>query len=91
MPDPKDNKVYVKVTAVFDEDGKMMPTELLWEDGTTYYIQKVVDVRSAVARKVGGLAERYTVIIQGRESYLFFEPIKNAGGCLNGRWFVERK
>jgi hypothetical protein len=32
--------------------------------------------------KVGGVGERYTVRIKGKETYLFFE---------NNKWFVEEK
>ena len=38
-------KVYVAVTASFNEDGVMIPTSLTWEDGTVYEIDRVLDIR----------------------------------------------
>ena len=84
-------KVYVKVDAAFDEDGKMIPTSLVWEDGTTYEIDRVTDIRQAAAMKAGGQGDRYTVMIGGHQSYLFFERSADLTGNNIGRWFVERK
>lgn len=84
-------KVYVEVNASFGEDGKMLPKSLIWEDGTTYNIDKVTDIRQAAAMKAGGQGDRYTIIINGKQSYLFFERSTNLSGNIIGRWFVERK
>lgn len=75
-------KVFVEVTARFDIDGKITPLSLLWEDGTVYEIDRVLDVRRAASLKAGGMGIRYTVRINGRQSYLFYEE---------PRWFVEAK
>ena len=84
-------KVYVEVNASFGEDGQMLPKSLIWEDGTTYNIDKVTDIRQAAAMKAGGQGDRYTIIINGKQSYLFFERSTNLSGNVIGRWFVERK
>ncbi|MBQ7960114.1 MAG: hypothetical protein IJ285_02750 [Clostridia bacterium] len=84
-------KVYVEVNASFGEDGQMLPKSLIWEDGTTYNIDKVTDIRQAAAMKAGGQGDRYTIIINGKQSYLFFERSTNLSGNIIGRWFVERK
>jgi len=84
-------KVYVEVDASFREDGYMLPKSLVWEDGTTYKIDKVIDIRQAAAMKAGGQGDRYTIIINGKQSYLFFERSANLSGNVIGRWFVERK
>jgi len=84
-------KVYVEVDASFREDGYMLPKSLVWEDGTTYKIDKVIDIRQAAAMKAGGQGDRYTIIINGKQSYLFFERSTNLSGNVIGRWFVERK
>ena len=86
-----DAKVYVRVTVDFFEDGVMLPRELIWEDGERYTIDRVVDIRQAAALKTGGQGDRYTVMIQGQRSYLFFERSPNITGSIIGRWFVERK
>lgn len=84
-------KVYVEVNVSFGEDGHMYPKSLVWEDGTTYRIDKVTDIRQAAAMKAGGQGDRYTIIINGKQSYLFFERSTNIFGNVIGRWFVERK
>lgn len=84
-------KVYVEVNASFREDGYMLPKSLVWEDGTTYTIDKVIDIRQAAAMKAGGQGDRYTIMINGKQSYLFFERSANLSGNVIGRWFVERK
>ncbi len=86
-----DIKVYVEVTASFAEDGRMLPQALVWEDGTTYRIDKVTNICQAAAMKAGGQGDRYTIIINGKQSYLFFERSTNLSGNVIGRWFVERK
>ena len=84
-------KVYVAVKAGFDRDGRMIPVELTWEDGTKYAIDKVTEIRRAAALRAGGHGDRYTVWINGMRSYLFFERSTYPIGNNIGRWFVERK
>lgn len=84
-------KVYVNVTASFDENGRVKPRSLIWEDGCKYVIDKVLDCKSAAAMHAGGQGERFTVRINGHESYLFFERSTLVSGDLLGKWFVERK
>ena len=87
----KPPKVYVAVKADFREDGLMLPREITWEDGEKYKIDRVTDIRQAAAMKAGGQGDRYTVMIGGHQSYLFFERSANLTGNNIGRWFVERK
>ena len=84
-------KVYVAVRAEFKEDGLMLPRELTWEDGEKYAIDRVLDIRQAPALKAGGQGDRYTILVNGKQSYLFFERSTNLTGNVIGRWFVERK
>lgn len=84
-------KVYVAVKADFAENGKMIPREITWEDGSKYEIDRVLDVRQAAAMKSGGQGDRYTVRIGRQQSYLFFERSTNLAGDHIGRWFVERR
>lgn len=84
-------KVYVEVAATFREDGTMLPRSLVWEDGRRYEIDKVLDIRQAAALRAGGQGDRYTIRVQGKESYLFFERNKSLSGANIGRWFAERK
>ena len=84
-------KVYVPVSADFDADGRLIPTSLTWEDGTVFTIDRVLDIRQAPALKAGGQGDRYTVVINGHQSYLFFERSPSMAGNNLGRWFVERR
>jgi len=84
-------KVYVQVNADFRPDGLMLPRELTWEDGEKYTIDRVIDIQQATAMKAGGQGDRYTIMINGHQSYLFFERSPNLTGNNIGRWFVERK
>lgn len=75
----KREKKYVPVTVRFDVDGKLRPLIIEYEDGKEYRIDRILDVRRAACESVGGVGDRYTCLIQGRESYLWLEK---------GRWFV---
>lgn len=78
-----DYKVYVNVMVEFTKDGKVIPRSFIWKDGQTYEIQRIKDVRRAASLKAGGVGVRYTCIINGRESHLFYEE--------NNLWFLESK
>ena len=86
----KPPKVYVAVSADFREGGIMLPREITWEDGRKYEIDRVTDIRQAAAMKAGGQGDRYTVMIGGHQSYLFFERSTTLAGNNIGRLFVER-
>ena len=84
-------KVYVPVEVAFDENGHMYPRLIHWEDGKTYEIDRILDVRPTPAARAGGQGDRYTIRVCGRESYLFFERSPVLAGVELGRWFVERR
>ena len=84
-------KVYVRVNADFRADGVMLPRVITWEDGEKYDIDRIKDIQQAAAMKAGGQGDRYTVQINGHQSYLFFERSASLTGNNIGRWFVERR
>ncbi len=84
-------RVYVAVRADFRDDGVMLPREITWEDGRKYGIDRVTDIRQAPSLKAGGQGDRYTVMIKGHQSYLFFERSADITGNNIGRWYVERR
>lgn len=90
MPD-KEIKVYVQVRASFSATGEMQPLSLFWEDGQQYVIDRVLAVNPAPAQRAGGQGDRYTVQINGKQSYLYFEHNPTYGTAVLGRWFVQRK
>jgi hypothetical protein len=75
------SKVYVDVTALFSKEGRLIPINLIWENGHVYEIQSIKDIRRAASLKAGGVGTRYTCMIDGKQSYLFYED--------NNMWFVE--
>ncbi len=84
-------KVYVEVNADFRSDGVLIPASVVWEDGCRYEIDKVTEVRQAAAMKAGGQGDRYTIWVNGKSTYLFFERSTYKTGNVLGRWFVERR
>ena len=78
----KREKKYVPVTVRFDVDGKLRPLIIEFEDGKEYRIDRILDVRRAACESVGGVGDRYTCRIQGKEAYLWHEK---------GRWFVSAR
>lgn len=84
-------KVYVGVEADFGSDGVMLPRAIIWEDGTRFEVDRVLDIRSAPALKAGGQGDRYRVRINNQPTYIFFERSTNLTGNVIGRWFVERR
>ena len=85
------SRVYVSVNVDFTEDGQMLPRSLVWEDGCTYEIDRVKDIRPKPAEKSGGQGDRYIIIVRGCERQIFFEHNPEYGHQKVGRWFIERK
>ena len=79
-------RVYVEMHVKYTPDGTMTPSMLKWQDGSTYEIDRVLDVRRA-ASAAGSMGIRYTVRILGQVRRLFFEDTYSATG--QPRWFVE--
>lgn len=76
------NKIYVDVVAVFSKDGQLIPRQIVWEDGRTYDIDRIMDVRRQASTKAGGVGERYLCVVKGKEVSLYYED--------NNMWFMER-
>ncbi|MDD3138353.1 MAG: hypothetical protein PHX08_05200 [Lachnospiraceae bacterium] len=76
-------KIYVDVNARFSKDGRLIPRSFIWKDGHEYEIQRIKNVCRAASLRAGGVGMRYTCVIDGRESHLFYED--------NNMWFVEGK
>lgn len=78
----KRKKVYVGAGLEVSADGTVMPVRIDWPDGRKFEVDRVKQVCRAASTKVGGCGIRYTVMICGKETYLFREDDK---------WFVEAK
>lgn len=70
----------IAVTALFSQDGKVTPLSIEWEDGRSFEIDKVLDVRRAASLKAGGIGTRYHCRIRNRELYLYLDEYN---------WFME--
>ena len=75
-------KVFVEVIAKFDREGNVTPLTVIWEDGRKFKVDHVLDARRAASLKAGGIGLRYTCMIGGRSTYLWYE---------DPAWFVEGK
>jgi len=73
-------KIYVDVNLDVDADGLVYPRAVRWTDGRVYPVDRIVYRCRAASTKVGGCGMRYTVMICGRQTFLFNE---------DERWFVE--
>ena len=73
------HKAVVKVLVVVAPD---RTKTLTFEDGKEYSIDRVCSRQRAAATKVGGTGIRYTIMIGGRQTYLFEDE---------DQWFVEAK
>lgn len=75
-------KRYVEVVSRTGVDGEVTPLAVVWDDGRSFPVERVLDRRRAASLKCGGTGVRYTVEVGGRATYLYFE---------DPRWFVEAK
>ena len=76
-------KVFVDVYVLVDKDGKRRPLRIQWEDGTVYTVERLLNRCRAKSLSVGGGEIRYTVQINGRETFIYEDN--------HGKWFVEGK
>ena len=77
-------KVYVEVNAEFMPDGMVIPLSFTWNDGREYQIDKLLNRCRAASLKAGGVGMRYTVVVRGKQTYMWLED-----DC--SRWFMEGK
>ena len=75
-------KKYVEVYAVYLKNGELIPKRVIWEDGRSFGIDRIIDKRNAASIIAGGAGIRYTCRIRGKTRAIFLEE---------KRWFVEQK
>ncbi|MBE6908567.1 MAG: hypothetical protein E7474_03020 [Ruminococcaceae bacterium] len=73
---------YVPVVLRVDENGKIRPLVVEFDEQHKYLVDQVTDVRRAACQSAGGVGDRYTCRIRGQEAYLWLEK---------GRWFIAAK
>lgn len=74
-------KCYVEVIARHDLEGNVHPLSIIWEDGRSFAIDRVMERRHAASMKVGGHGLRYTVLIEGHPKFLWLD---------DQGWYVEK-
>lgn len=72
-------KNYVRVLALYNEEGDIRPVKMEWEE-QWLDVDRVLDIRPAASLRSGGTGLRYTCSIAGVPTYLFLEETK---------WFFE--
>lgn len=75
-------KAYVSVNLDVDEEGVIYPRFIRWPNGRLFQIDQLMYKCRAASSKVSGGGIRYTVKIQGKETFLYHE---------DNKWFVEAK
>ena len=76
------HRAYVRVLVDVDEMGAVHPLKIYWEDGRSFEVDRLLDVRHAASTSAGGHGMRYTCRVRGKQVYLFEDE---------GRWFVEAR
>ncbi len=76
-------KQYVNVQVLNREDGALIPL-IIYLGENQYIVDKVLEMKRASSIHVSGVAIRYKVSIQNKETYLYFEDNQY-------KWFIERK
>ena len=75
-------KAYVSVNLDVDKEGVLYPRFIRWDNDLIFQIEQRLYKCRAASKKVRGGGIRYTVLIKGRESFLFHE---------GNKWFVEAR
>lgn len=78
----KYKKLCVEVVARFFEEGGMRPLSIRTSDGSKFAIERVRFCERAPSEVGALLPLVYTVIIEGKEQKLFYEPSKE-------QWFFQ--
>lgn len=73
-------KKYVRVIAIFNTDGTIVPRVIMDDDGSHLEINQISEVRRAASLSAGGYGIRYTGICCGRPFQIYRE---------GDRWFVD--
>ena len=81
---PDREKKYVDVVSLTSADALVTPLYIVWDDGRRFTIDKVTNRRQAHSLKTGGTGMRYTIQVNGKQTYLYYDDYRK-------KWFVEAK
>lgn len=75
-------KQFVRVGAMHEENGEIIPVFIVWKNGVQYKIEKILQRCPAASLKSGGAGTRYTCLFaHGQRRYLYHSE---------NRWFIEK-
>lgn len=74
------DKKFIKVTAIFGTDGKLIPTAFQWDE-QKYTIIRILNITPMTEIKPDAIGTRYNCMVQGKQFYLFFDGV---------RWYIEK-
>lgn len=75
-------KQYVEVIATHHIDGSVRPQKIIIMAGPAFDVEDVKGVAKAKALSTFEIANRYTIVVKGKETFLYED---------GGRWFVEMR
>ena len=84
-------RIYVEVNLQIDCVGTVIPKEIVWSDGRTFTIDRVLSASPAEKYKPGVHGSCFIVTIMGQEKPLFLEKVDDRFPGRYFRWFVERE
>ena len=67
-------KQYVSVESICYPDGSIRPMRIIWEDGRTWEITRVLHMAEPVTDEFEGI--RYTILIGSAEKYIYRSGLK---------------
>ena len=82
MPGQTRRKQYVEVNADHDINGDVLPRKITLKDGKVFLVDEVPKVTKVAALSGFPTTSRYTVVIGGKETFLYED---------GGKWYVHMK
>lgn len=84
-------RIYIRVIGLFETSGVLTPKKIEVPGEGVFKIEQVLGMRTLKSTKTGGVGFRYTIVINGRWSYLYFEPADELTGNHLGSWFISKQ
>ena len=73
-------KKYIRIDAIFERDGTMLPVRIIWDNGAEYPISEVIDVRYFKPDLNEATGLKHTCLILGKHREIYFDSM---------RWYVS--
>lgn len=66
-------KIAVEMIVEHSKEGIIFPLIMIWDDGREFYIDNVLNIKSARSLKIGGSGIRYRCKIRNKYVYLWLD------------------